>query len=131
MRRLSLMTGAICAAIVVSAIADVQQAAAQQPPTRQAATQSQGDKPAPSPTWTLFVVTVLYKTSWTVTPVAAFTGDSAKTDCENAVDQLNKIRGLSESNARAFNTKGDTQSAICLQATAAQQSRSGGDASKP
>ncbi len=126
MRRLSVMAGAMSAAMLVNSIAD-----AQQPPVPSPVSSARRTEAPASPTWTLFLVTVLYKSSWSVAPVAAFTGDNAKADCENAVDQLKKIRGLSESNAKAFETKGNTQSAICLQATAAtQQSRPGSEAPK-
>lgn len=120
MHRLSVMAVATCAAMAVSSIADAQQPAAAPP-----AAPSRSGGTSPSATWTLFLVTVLYKSGWSVTPVAAFSADKAEDDCQKAKHALlNDIPGVSGSNAEAARTEGNTEFLICLHATAAQQSRS-------
>jgi len=116
------MAGAMSATMVVSSITYAQQPTAPPP-----AATSRSTAAPPPPTWTLFLVTVLYKSGWSVAPVAAFTGDKAEDDCQNAKNQLNKLPGISESNAEAKRTKGNTQYPICLHATAPQQPRSGSE----
>jgi hypothetical protein len=117
MRRLSVMAGAISAALVLSSIADAQQPAT--PSQAEPSQACQGSHP-----YTLFLVTVVYKSAWSVASVAAFTGTSAKDDCERARDDLLKVKGLRESTAAAFKAKGNNQHLICLCGTAPQQSHS-------
>ena len=121
MRRLCVLAGAMSAAMVVGSIADAQQPAAPPP-----AAPSRSTGALPSQTWTLFLVTVLYKSGWSVAPVAAFSADSAQADCQDAKGQLNAVPGVNGSNAEAVQTKGNTQYLICLRTTAPQQSRSSG-----
>ena len=125
MHRLSVIAGAMCATMILTSIA------------------SGANTPDPQrmeeslPTWTLFLVTVFYKSGWSVTPVAAFKGTtsnddkstSAKDDCESAKSKLTAIRGVSASNAEAAKLEGNTEYLICLPATAPQSRSSDGPGS--
>jgi len=123
MRRLWVMAGAMSAALAASSIAEAQQPAVPPP-----AAPSRSNGSPPSQTWTLFLVTVLYKSGWSVAPVAAFTGETAQAECQKAIDSLYAIRGVGQSNSEAVRMKGNTQYPICLPATAAKPSGGGGQA---
>jgi len=141
MRRVSVMAGAMSAAMVMSSFADAQQPPklptcvevqqAPKPTTTPNADAPPTSKP-PTTTWTLFLVTVVYMNAWSVAPVAQFTcnknekEDVAEEVCNNAIKELMNVQGLSKSNDEAFKAKGNYQKPICLQATAAKSSGGGG-----
>jgi hypothetical protein len=142
MRRLCVMAGAMSAGMVVSSIAHAQQTPklptcveVQQAPKPTTTTPSADAPQTPKPTtttWTLFLVTVVYKSAWSVAPVAQFTcnktgeKDIAQEVCDNAKNELMNVPGLKHSNDEAFKKKGNYQKPICLQATAAKSSGGGG-----
>jgi hypothetical protein len=122
MRRTPPKVGATCAALLLSSVAYAQQPPA---PSQSSAT------PTPE-TWTLFLVTVPSKGTWTITSVAAFsTKDTARADCMSAIDTIEAISGIHELNADAKKHYGSAEYLICLRATAgSQQSHSGGGESE-
>ncbi len=139
MRRSPVKVGAKCAAMCAAmcAVTFVSSfASAQQPPVptpRQAVPAAPPPRPqapaaeAPAPTtWTLFLVTVPFKGTWTVTSIGSFnTKGTAYTDCLHAIGAIDRIPGIRESNTDAKKAEGSAEYMICLPATASQ-SRGGG-----
>ncbi len=140
MRRLSVMAGAMSAAMAVSSIAYAQQPpppagpppvapppakTLAKPPTK-TPTKTPGASETTAQTWTLFLVTVLYKSGWSVSAVAAFGAKgagAAHADCLQAIAELYAIPGMRELNAEAQKTEGNTQYLICMPASAASPQR--------
>jgi hypothetical protein len=134
MRRLSVMAGAMSAAMVFSSIAYAQQPTAQPSTTPAPATGGSASQHPPpktpttvpskphqtptTPTWTLFLVAVPFSGPWTITPVAAFTTEGvAYPDCLHAIAVLNEIPGLTQTTADAKKAEGSAQYLLCLPAT--------------
>jgi len=132
MRRLLVMTGAICAAIVLSTIAYAEEPDASpcQPTTaKQTACPPSTPERASSPIpWTLFLVTVnVYGSGFTITPVASYQADTAQAEhaCEVARRRFYYILGVHEANSEAAKVAGNSQHLIC-QPGAAPSGRPGG-----
>lgn len=85
-----------------------------------AAKTSSPARPAATPmTWTLFLVTVPYNGTWTISSVAAFsTKDTAHADCLRAIGEIDAIPGLRQFNQDARKSETSQEYMLCLPATA-------------